>query len=144
MAGVKGVNSLKSVKGTPRRQETEHPLAVAVFAAEAGNGELRSVAIQEGIEARYFSGHEEWMASVRKGECYMVLVDVTTFGLDGTAVVERLKGDSRTRKIPVVAFGDSLRADLLQDALEAGADLVLPRSALRKQWKGILRRFRAG
>jgi CheY-like chemotaxis protein len=81
------------------------------------------------------------MASLAERLPEMVLLDVTTFGIDGVETLAKIKSNRTSADIQVVAFGDSLRADLLQDASESGADLVLSRSAFHKQLRGILRRF---
>ena len=63
------------------------------------------------------------------------------FSDDTCELIQKLKRNSATRAIPLVAFGDSLRADLLQDARQAGADLVLAKSAFRDQFPSLLKRF---
>ena len=110
--------------------------AVAVLASEDELGIIRGACDGLGLEVRVLKGPEEGI-----GDARMVLVDVTGFERDGLGLLERIKGDPATRGIPVGAFGNSLRADLLQDAVEAGADLVLPRAAFHKQLDGILRRW---
>ena len=64
--------------------------------------------------------------------------------MDGVELVQKLKQNPSTRKIPIVVFGNSLRADLLQDAQEAGADLVLPKSAFREQLRELIRHYDKG
>lgn len=117
------------------------PSIVALYAPEPMDGENPEETAPVGVRIRRFSDPENLIRAARTGELGLVAVDATTFGWEGVPVVERLKRDPGTRGIPLVAFGDSLRADLLQDAIESGADLVLPRAAFRKQWPGILSRF---
>lgn len=109
-----------------------------ILASEAKEGVVVGEACRaKGVEVRFVATVEALMVEVARKRPAEVLVDVTDFALDGLAAVEALKRDPATRGIPVVAFGDSLRADLLQDAREAGAERVLPRAAFHKQLEAI-------
>jgi PleD family two-component response regulator len=70
-----------------------------------------------------------------------LLIDIGLSTLDGTALIQKLKQNPATRSIPIVAFGNQLRADLMQDAKEMGADLVLPKSAFREQLPELIRHY---
>lgn len=125
--------------------EDRRSSAFAVLASEAKEGGVFNEACRaEGVEVRFVATVEALVIEVARQRPAVVLVDVTDFELDGLAAMESLKGTPGTRDIPVVAFGDSLRADLLQDAQEAGADLVLPRGAFHKQLGSILKRWKRG
>jgi CheY-like chemotaxis protein len=105
---------------------------------------LEAEAVREGVEVRFVPQAGE-LASCCRGRCVeAILVEVGTLAPGTAEAIEALRRDPVTRTVPIVAFGDSLRADLLQDATEAGAGLVLARAAFHRQLTGILRRFRSG
>lgn len=69
-----------------------------------------------------------------------VLVDLEV--PDATALIAQAK--RHDGRIPVVAFGSHVATQVLQQAREAGADLVLPRSAFVMQLPDLLRRYGGG
>jgi len=71
----------------------------------------------------------------------VLMIDMGVPHLDAPALIQQLKQNPATRAIPIVAFGNSLRADLLQDAKELGADLALPKSAFREQLRELIRHY---
>ena len=57
-----------------------------------------------------------------------ILMDLSLPGVDGFEAIRQLKGDSRTRRIPVLALSGHVGADTARRAREAGCDgfLVKP------------------
>lgn len=87
-------------------------------------------------------GEEETLwAALQEGTPGAIFVEIGGLISDGAELIQKLKRNSATQKIPIVAFGNSLRADLLQDAKEAGADLVLAKAAFREQLPGLMRHY---
>jgi CheY-like chemotaxis protein len=81
------------------------------------------------------------LAAIQEETPEVLFLEIGLSSLDGAALIEKLKQNPSTRQIPIVAFGNSLRADLLQDAKELGADLVLPKAAFREQLLGLIRHY---
>ncbi|HPW69106.1 MAG: response regulator [Desulfomonilia bacterium] len=70
-----------------------------------------------------------------------ILLDVDMPGIDGFETCRRLKGDERTRHIPVVMFsGMATDADSVDAALESGADMIIAKP-LRSEH--LIRLFRS-
>ena len=93
------------------------------------------------MECVCLTEEETLLAALQEGTPGVIFVEIGLASLDGPSLVQRLKQNPSTRKIPLVAFGNSLRADLLQDAKELGADLALPKSAFREQLTGLVRHY---
>jgi PleD family two-component response regulator len=93
------------------------------------------------VETLILGKEEPFWAALQEGTPSVVFLETGFSSLDAGEIIQKLKSNPATRRIPIVAFGDSLRADLLQDAKEAGADLVLPRAAFREQWPQLLRHY---
>ncbi len=68
------------------------------------------------------------------------MLDLDT-GDDGLALLEQVKRFDPA--IPAIAFGSHVATDLLRDARERGADLVLPRSAFTARLPELLTEHRA-
>ena len=71
----------------------------------------------------------------------VLLLDVGSSTVDIPSFIEKLKQNPNTRTIPLVVFGNSIRADLMQDARELGADQVLPKAAFKQQLPEMIRRY---
>jgi CheY-like chemotaxis protein len=95
----------------------------------------------ENSECLVISDDETLQAALQETNPEVILMDIGLSTLDGPSLVQKLKQNPSTRAIPLVVFGNQLRADLMQDAQEAGADLVLPKSAFREQLPEIIRHY---
>ena len=102
---------------------------------------IEKAALEEQTDCLILIEEETLMAAFQEGTPSVLFVDIGLSSLDGPSLIQRLKQNSSTRRIPIVAFGNSLRADLMQDAKEMGADLVLPKSAFREQLPGLIRHY---
>jgi two-component system chemotaxis family response regulator WspR len=98
-------------------------------------------ALEEKKNYLFSSDEKEVLDTLRDKKPSVLMIDIGVPTLDGSALIQKLKQNPATRAIPIVAFGNSLRADLLQDAKEMGADMVLPKSAFREQLPEIIRHY---
>lgn len=105
---------------------------------------LEEAAEAVAAELLVLSEEEPFWAALQEATPEAVFVETGFSALDAGEIIQKLKSNPSTRRIPVVAFGDSLRADLLQDAKEAGADLTLARAAFRDQLSQLLRHYDKG
>lgn len=105
---------------------------------------LEEAAEAVSAELLVLSEEEPFWAALQEATPEAVFVETGFSALDAGEIIQKLKSNPSTRRIPVVAFGDSLRADLLQDAKEAGADLTLARAAFRDQLSQLLRHYDKG
>lgn len=103
--------------------------------------QIEKAAEAENQETLFLSDEDVALAALQETTPELLLVDLAIATLDAPSVIERLKHNPATAKIPMVAFGNSLRADLLQDAKEAGADQALPRSAFNHQLLELIRHY---
>ncbi len=102
---------------------------------------MKSAAEDLSVETLILGEEEPFWAALQETTPTVVFLETGFSSLDAGEIIQKLKNNPSTRRIPIVAFGDSLRADLLQDAKEAGADLVLARAAFREQWPQLLRHY---
>jgi CheY-like chemotaxis protein len=92
---------------------------------------LSTIEAASGGNCLALADEETLWAALQEGTPGAIFMEIGVLNLDGAELIQKLKQNPATQKIPIVAFGNSLRADLLQDAREAGADLVLPKAAFR-------------
>ena len=86
-------------------------------------------AMQEALRLKEYDVHiSETFAGVKKIEKSapdMIYLDISLVGADGREVTQELKGDERTKNIPVIILTAYPNAEQL--AKEAGADGYLPK-----------------
>ena len=115
---------------------------IVAFAGETFFKELIEQAAEaEGKDCLVVADEETLQAVLQEATPGAIFMEVGVLGQDASDLIQKLRQNQATRRIPLVAFGNSLRADLLQDAKEAGADLVLPKSAFREQLPELLRHY---
>jgi len=102
---------------------------------------IRLTADQLGADCLVMDEEEPLQAALQEETPDVLFLDANLSTLDGSSLIRRLKQNPSTRAIPIIVYGNSLRADLLQDAQESGADVVLPKSAFKQQLAGLIRHY---
>lgn len=102
---------------------------------------IEQTARQEGERCLVLGNEESIEAALQEEMPGLLLMDIGISTLDGPTFIEKLKQNPATRNIPLIVFGSSIRADLMQDARELGADQVLPKASFRHQLPEIIRRY---
>ena len=69
-----------------------------------------------------------------------MILDLNCATVDSLHVIRSLKARDGLRGIPLVGFLSHVQTERRQEALEAGCDTVLPRSAFAQQLTEILRK----
>jgi len=73
----------------------------------------------------------------------LIIFDLNTKAVDAVALIRRLKVEPATRPINILGFVSHVQVELKLQALEAGADQVLPRSTFSTSLPAILERFKS-
>jgi CheY-like chemotaxis protein len=102
---------------------------------------IEQAAQDEKKDCLVITEEEALLAALQEDTPEVIVIDLGISSLDGPSFIQKLKQNPSTRGIPIVAFGNQIRADLLQDAKEMGAELTLPKSAFREQVTGIIRHY---
>lgn len=122
---------------------------ILVVDDEEGNRDLLRRRLERGGYAVILAeSGEEALAIVGREPIDLILLDMLMPGLDGLAVLERVKGDARTRDLPVIMISalDSLQE--IAKCIKTGAEDYLPKpfdpiilrariesSLARKRWR---------
>ena len=86
---------------------------------------IRVVLSESGNRVAHAETAEQTFAAVRADPPQVILLDLALPGMDGLALVRRLKADPLTRAIPVVAVTAYSDIWSREDALAAGCDAYL-------------------
>ena len=71
----------------------------------------------------------------------LIILDLHNKGIDPIAWLEEFKQDLQTKRIPVLAFFSHVQSDFKKKAVDAGCNLVVPRSVLLAQLPQLLIRY---
>ena len=101
--------------------------------------EIEGAAGAEGVDCLSLGGEEEIDAVLLERNPDGLFVDLGVSSLDALTLIRKLKHADSTKAIPIIAFTHHIREDLLRQATEAGADLVLPKSAFNERLNELIR-----
>ena len=94
---------------------------------------------QENEDCLILKTEEELEEALVQETPKVFIIDMGVSLVDAPTLIEKLKLNPATRTIPIVVYGNSLRADLMQDARELGVDLALPKASFKQQLPEIIR-----
>jgi CheY-like chemotaxis protein len=87
-----------------------------------------------------FAATVEKALELAKGEPSLVVIDLNCNGINAVELISRLRAQRELASSTLVGFVSHVQADLRQAALEAGCDLVLPRSAFSRELPELVTR----
>jgi PleD family two-component response regulator len=70
----------------------------------------------------------------------LMIFDLNARAVNSVALIRKLKEEPATRGVELLGFVSHVQVDLKKDALEAGADIVLPRSRFSTDLPEIVKR----
>ena len=71
----------------------------------------------------------------------LIILDLNFSGVDPLELIQKLKTNAATRKIPLLGYLSHIQGDLKQQAQQAGCDTVLVKSAFSQNLLQILKRY---
>lgn len=97
---------------------------------------IADAAKRNGLQAQFVKSEADALAAAAE-KPMLVIVDLNANSVDPVALIPKLKELGR---IPVIAFVSHVQGELKQKAHEAGADMVMARSAFSTNLPQILKR----
>lgn len=110
------------VENPPVPAAEENPLILLVEDDESSAQLAAAHLLRAGFRSQHFFEGEQALEEVQNLEPSAILLDLHLPGIDGFEVCRRLKGDPRTRKIPVIVLSAHRNREHVLKALQAGAD----------------------
>jgi CheY-like chemotaxis protein len=99
---------------------------------------IRGTAEELGVTARFARSVDALIEIARLDQPSLIICDLHSTKVDSMAAARKLKEDSALRSIPLLGFFSHVQTELQRQALEAGFDQVIPRSAFAKHLGEIL------
>jgi CheY-like chemotaxis protein len=99
---------------------------------------IRAVGQSVGREVAVATTGAAVLERARAAPPQLIVIDLADRRFDACEVVRSLKADPTLRAIPVIGFFPHVLADMKREAVEAGCDSVLPRSAFSVRLPALL------
>jgi CheY-like chemotaxis protein len=100
---------------------------------------IRTVARQAGVEVAFVQSSDEALARARAEGPRLIIFDLNSTKLDAIATIAAVRRDPALAPIATLAFASHVQVELIEEARQAGAGVVMPRSAFAAQLADILR-----
>lgn len=101
---------------------------------------INDLAKRAGLEVEFLKTEEAVLERAEEQQPLLVIVDLNNNKLDPVSLIGRLKTTTATKPISIIGFVSHVQGDLKQQAHDAGANMVLARSAFSTNLPQILKR----
>jgi CheY-like chemotaxis protein len=99
---------------------------------------IRGTGEQVGVQIQFVKSIDAAAGKARDEAPALLIVDLNA-GCDAVELARTFKGDDKLNAIPLLGFFSHVQTELQREALAAGFDRVMPRSAFTKNLADILR-----
>ncbi len=99
---------------------------------------IRGTGEQVGVSVTFPRSADALIQTALANQPTLIICDLNALRIDPFELAKALKGDERTANIPLLGFFSHVQTELQRQAVEAGFDRVLPRSAFAKSLSQIL------
>lgn len=101
---------------------------------------INDLARRAGLEVEFLKNEEDVLSQAEQQQPLMVIVDLNNNRIEPVGLIAKLKGAAATKGVSIISFVSHVQADLKQQAQEAGANMVLARSAFSTSLPQIFKR----
>lgn len=101
---------------------------------------INDLARRAGLEVEFLKSEDDIVAQAEQQQPLMVIVDLNNNKIEPVGLISKLKGAAATKSVSVISFVSHVQAELKQQAQEAGANMVLARSAFSANLPQIFKR----
>jgi PleD family two-component response regulator len=101
---------------------------------------INDLAKRAGLQAEFLKSEKDTLEKATAERPVMVIVDLNGSSVKPVPLISKLKSDPATKGISVISFVSHVQGELKQQAQEAGANMVLARSAFSTSMPQIFKR----
>jgi CheY-like chemotaxis protein len=100
---------------------------------------ISDAAKRTGLEVDFVKSEKDAVEKAKE-KPLLIILDLNINALPPLKLIGKLKGNSETKGISLIAFLSHVQGELKQQAQEAGANMVMARSAFSQNLQQILKR----
>jgi len=101
---------------------------------------INDAAKRIGLEVEFLKSEKDLLDKVRDEKPMLVILDLNANSIQPVHAIEKLKGNAAVKGISIIGFVSHVQGELKQKAQDAGANMVMARSAFSQNLQQILRR----
>lgn len=101
---------------------------------------INDLARRAGLEVEFLKTEDDIVEQAELQQPLLVILDLNNNRIEPVGLISRLKGAAPTKGISIISFVAHVQAELKQQAQEAGANMVLARSAFSASLPQIFKR----
>ncbi len=101
---------------------------------------INDLAKRSGFQAEFLKGQDAILSRIAAEPPALLIVDLNNAAIDPVGLISQVKSNPEAKATSVIGFVSHVEAELKQRAQEAGANMVLARSAFSTNLPQILKR----
>jgi|SRR5579871_509746 len=101
---------------------------------------ISDAARRVGLEVEFLKSERDVVHKANEEKPLLVILDLNTGSVDPLHLITKLKGDQELKTISLIGYLSHVQGELKQKAHEAGANIVMARSAFSQNLQQILKR----
>ncbi len=101
---------------------------------------INDAAKRIGLDVEFIKNEKDLLDKAKDDKPLLVILDLNANSIQPVHAIEKLKGNASLKTISIIGFVSHVQGELKQKAQDAGANMVMARSAFSQNLQQILRR----
>jgi len=101
---------------------------------------IADAAKRAGLEVEFVKSERDVIEKATEEKPLLVILDLNFEAVQPLKLISRMKSDGETKQISLIGYLSHVQGELKQQAQEAGANIVMARSAFSQNLQQILKR----
>jgi CheY-like chemotaxis protein len=101
---------------------------------------ISDAAKRVGLEVDFLKSEHDVVQKATDDKPLLIIIDLNNNSIDPLSLIAKLKTDGDLKKISLIGYLSHVQGELKQQAHEAGANIVMARSAFSQNLQQILKR----
>jgi PleD family two-component response regulator len=121
--------------------ETAETRVVAVLDDIFFASKIKEAAKSAGVKLEIFKNFTGLIESLTSAPPTLIIVDLNSKKFNALDLIEELKTSQKLKNISTLGYLPHVQEELKKEAIEAGFDIVMPRSRFSRELKQILKEY---
>jgi PleD family two-component response regulator len=101
---------------------------------------INDAAKRAGLNVEFVKSEQDVIEKVSQEKPLLIILDLNNTSVEPLRLISKLKGDGDLKQISLIGYLSHVQGELKQKAQEAGANIVMARSAFSQYLQQILKR----
>ncbi|HVT93729.1 MAG TPA: hypothetical protein VHD76_12850 [Bryobacteraceae bacterium] len=102
---------------------------------------INDAAKRNGFEALFLKSEKDVLEKIKESSPPLIIFDLNSNSVEPLKLISKIKNSPDHKRISVIGYLSHVQGELKQQAQEAGADMVMARSAFSQNLLQILKRY---